>query len=93
MGTLKRSYMYIKVGLTHLFQLLFLNLLTYLLAQYVNSWMTDELYYNRTNPLVLYVDPSLGLVYHPVVVFIQRQHTLGVCLTPVTGTYQYLKKK
>lgn len=37
MGTLKKSYMYIKVGLTHLFQLLFLNLLTYLLAQYVNS--------------------------------------------------------
>lgn len=55
--------------------------------------MTDELYYNRTNPLVVYVDPSLGLVYHPVVVFIQRPHTLGVCLTPVPGTYQYLKKK
>lgn len=33
----KKSYMYIKVGLTHLFQLLFLNLLTYLLAQNVNS--------------------------------------------------------
>lgn len=51
--------------------------------------MTDELYYNRTNPLVVYVDPSLGLVYDPVAVFIQRPHTLGVCLTPVPGTYQY----